>query len=102
MGQHRPASARNQSPANVAQKKARREDKALLREQLGDGDAALKGLAGEPVLDLGLTPVEGGSPAQRDGGSGGRHSAHVCAGGWRPGRVAQWVTELCSPEDQPQ
>ncbi len=40
-------------------------EQKVAREQLGDRDPELKGLAEEPVLDLGPTPVEGGSPAQR-------------------------------------
>ncbi len=59
MGKHKPASERNPTPADVARDQAKRApERKALREQLGDGDAALKGLAGEPVLDLGLTPVE--------------------------------------------
>jgi hypothetical protein len=66
MGKHKPASARAPHPSNVARDKALREpERKALREQLGDGFAELKGLAGEPVLDLGPTPVDGGSPAQR-------------------------------------
>ncbi len=37
----------------------------MAREQLRCSDGLLEGLAEEPVLDLGRTPVEGGSPAQR-------------------------------------
>ncbi len=66
MGKQRPASERSTHPANVARDKGRRApEHRALREQLGDGDVALSWLAGEPVLDLGPTPVEGGSPAQR-------------------------------------
>jgi hypothetical protein len=58
MGKHKPASARAPHPSNVARDKALREpERKALREQLGDGDAALKGLAGEPVLDLAGEPV---------------------------------------------
>jgi hypothetical protein len=84
MGKTRPASERNGAERSGAQL-LRAPEQKVAREQLGDRDPALKparpcgrrslgrswrelrlkGLAEEPVLDLGPKPVEGGSPAQR-------------------------------------
>jgi hypothetical protein len=66
MGKHKPASERQTKPSSVAAAEAlRAPEQKVPREHLGDRDGVLKGLAEEPVLDLGPTPVEGGSPAQR-------------------------------------
>jgi hypothetical protein len=66
MGKKRGASARSAYPHHVLEAAGLSvPERKVPFEQLPNGHAALKGLKGEPVLDLGRTPVEGASPAQR-------------------------------------